>query len=170
MNTEGMTARQHATILAEYLREGRTVKEFCDDYKVPTRYASGLILRFKIQHKFGRSRRFTDRMVQQWISLYNRGVSLQQIARRMGTTPAIVSGFLQAYEVHEYRQRMSAVDFELDPQVYKAASTEAADYWIKRSPKFYKYWKNEIEEIEREARRAQTASADGQVLEIHLQA
>ena len=161
MNTEGMTARQHATILAEYLGEGKTVKEFCEDYKVATRYASGVILRFKIQHKFGRSRRFTERMVHQWISLYNRGVSLQQIARRMGTTPAIVSGFLQAYEVHEYRQRLSSPDVQLDLQVYKSASREAADYWIKRSPKFYKYWKKEIEEIEREARGAQIAGADG---------
>ena len=146
MNTEGMTPRQHATILAEYLEEGKTVKEFCEDYKLATRYASGLILRFKIQHKFGRSRRFTERMVHQWISLYNRGVSLQQIARRMGTTPAIVSGFLQAYEVHEYRQRLSSPYVQLDLQVYKSASREAADYWIKRSPKFYKYWKKEIEE------------------------
>jgi len=161
MNTEGMTARQHATILAEYLGEGKTVKEFCEDYKVATRYASGVILRFKIQHKFGRSRRFTERMVHQWISLYNRGVSLQQIARRMGTTPAIVSGFLQAYEVHEYRQRLSSPDVQLDLQVYKSASREAADYWIKRSPKFYKYWKKEIEEIEREARGAQIAGANG---------
>ena len=161
MNTEGMTPRQHATILAEYLGEDKTVKEFCEDYKVATRYASGLILRFKIQHKFGRSRRFTERMVHQWISLYNRGVSLQQIARRMGTTPAIVSGFLQAYEVHEYRQRLSCPDVQLDLQVYKSASREAADYWIKRSPKFYKYWKKEIEEIEREARGAQIAGADG---------
>jgi len=161
MNTEGMTPRQHATILVEYLEEDKTVKEFCEDYKVATRYASGLILRFKIQHKFGRSRRFTERMVHQWISLYNRGVSLQQIARRMGTTPAIVSGFLQAYEVHEYRQRLSSPDVQLDLQVYKSASREAADYWIKRSPKFYKYWKKEIEEIEREARGAQIASANG---------
>lgn len=161
MNTEGMTPRQHATILAEYLEEGKTVKEFCEDYKVATRYASGVILRFKIQHKFGRSRRFTERMVHQWISLYNRGVSLQQIARRMGTTPAIVSGFLQAYEVHEYRQRLSSPDVQLDLQVYKSASREAADYWIKRSPKFYKYWKKEIEEIEREARGAQIADANG---------
>ena len=161
MNTEGMTPRQHATILAEYLEEGKTVKEFCEDYKVATRYASGVILRFKIQHKFGRSRRFTERMVHQWISLYNRGVSLQQIARRMGTTPAIVSGFLQAYEVHEYRQRLSSPDVQLDLQVYKSASREAADYWIKRSPKFYKYWKKEIEEIEREARGAQIAGANG---------
>ena len=161
MNTEGMTPRQHATILVEYLEEDKTVKEFCEDYKVATRYASGLILRFKIQHKFGRSRRFTERMVQQWISLYNRGVSLQQIARRMGTTPAIVSGFLQAYEVHEYRQRLSSPDLQLDPQIYKQASREAADYWIKRSPKFYKYWKKEIEEIEREARGAQIAGANG---------
>ena len=161
MNTEGMTPRQHATILVEYLEEDKTVKEFCEDYKVATRYASGLILRFKIQHKFGRSRRFTERMVHQWISLYNRGVSLQQIARRMGTTPAIVSGFLQAYEVHEYRQRLSSPDVQLDLQVYKSASREAADYWIKRSPKFYKYWKKEIEEIEREARGAQIAGADG---------
>jgi transposase-like protein len=161
MNTEGMTPRQHATILAEYLEEGKTVKEFCEDYKIATRYASGLILRFKIQHKFGRSRRFTERMVHQWISLYNRGVSLQQIARRMGTTPAIVSGFLQAYEVHEYRQRLSSPDVQLDLQVYKSASREAADYWIKRSPKFYKYWKKEIEEIEREARGAQIAGANG---------
>jgi predicted transcriptional regulator len=161
MNTEGMTPRQHATILAEYLEEGKTVKEFCEDYKVAPRYASGVILRFKIRHKFGRSRRFTDRMVQQWISLYNRGVSLQQIARRMGTTTAIVSGFLQAYEVHEYRQRLSSPDVQLDLQVYKSASREAADYWIKRSPKFYKYWKKEIEEIEREARGAQIAGANG---------
>ena len=161
MNTEGMTPRQHATILVEYLEEDKTVKEFCEDYKVATRYASGLILRFKIQHKFGRSRRFTERMVHQWISLYNRGVSLQQIARRMGTTPAIVSGFLQAYEVHEYRQRLSSPDVQLDLQVYKSASREAADYWIKRSPKFYKYWKKEIEEIEREARGAQIAGANG---------
>ena len=161
MNTEGMTPRQHATILAKYLEEGKTVKEFCEDYKLATRYASGVILRFKIQHKFGRSRRFNERMVHQWISLYNRGVSLQQIARRMGTTPAIVSGFLQAYEVHEYRQRLSSPDLQLDPHVYKQASREAADYWIKRSPKFYKYWKKEIEEIEREARGAQIAGADG---------
>jgi len=161
MNTEDMTPRQHATILAEYLGEGKTVKEFCEDYKVATRYASGVILRFKIQHKFGRSRRFTERMVHQWISLYNRGVSLQQIARRMGTTPAIVSGFLQAYEVHEYRQRLSSPDVQLDLQVYKSASREAAEYWIKRSPKFYKYWKKEIEEIEREARGAQIAGANG---------
>jgi predicted transcriptional regulator len=161
MNTEGMTPRQHATILAEYLGEGKTVKEFSDDYGVGTRYASGLILRFKIQHKFGRSRRFTDRMVQQWISLYNRGTSLNQIAQRMGTTPAIVSGFLQAYEVHEYRQRLSSPDIQLDPQVYKSASREAAEYWVKRSPKFYKYWKKEIEEIEREARGAQIAGANG---------
>ena len=161
MNTEDMTPRQHATILVEYLEEGKTVKEFCEDYKVATRYASGVILRFKIQHKFGRSRRFTERMVHQWISLYNRGVSLQQIARRMGTTPAIVSGFLQAYEVHEYRQRLSSPDVQLDLQVYKSASREAADYWIKRSPKFYKYWKKEIEEIEREARGAQIAGANG---------
>jgi predicted transcriptional regulator len=161
MNTEGMTPRQHATILVEYLEEGKTVKEFCEDYKVATRYASGVILRFKIQHKFGRSRRFTERMVHQWISLYNRGVSLQQIARRMGTTPAIVSGFLQAYEVHEYRQRLSSSHVQLDLQVYKSASREAAEYWIKRSPKFYKYWKKEIEEIEREARGAQIAGADG---------
>ena len=161
MNTEEMTPRQHAAILAEYLEEGKTVREFCDDYKVATRYASGVILRFRIQHKFGRSRRFTDRMVQQWISLYNRGTSLNQIAQRMRTTPAIVSGFLQAYEVHEYRQRLSSPDVELDPQVYKSASREAAEYWIKRSPKFYKYWKKEIEEIEREARGAQIASANG---------
>jgi predicted transcriptional regulator len=161
MNTEGMTPRQHATILVEYLEEGKTVKEFCEDYKVATRYASGVILRFKIQHKFGRSRRFTERMVHQWISLYNRGVSLQQIARRMGTTPAIVSGFLQAYEVHEYRERLSSSHVQLDLQVYKSASREAAEYWIKRSPKFYKYWKKEIEEIEREARGAQIAGADG---------
>ena len=161
MNTEGMTPRQHATILAEYLGEDKTVKEFCEDYKLATRYASGLILRFKIQHKFGRSRRFTERMVHQWISLYNRGVSLQQIARRMGTTPAIVSGFLQAYEVHEYRERLSSSHVQLDLQVYKSASREAAEYWIKRSPKFYKYWKKEIEEIEREARGAQIAGANG---------
>ena len=160
MNTEGMTPRQHATILAEYLEEGKTVKEFCDDYKVAPRYASGVILRFKIQHKFGRSRRFNERMVNQWISLYNRGSSIRQIAMRMGTTPAIVSGFLQAYEVHEYRQRLSSPDVQLDPKVYKAASREAADYWIKRSPKFYKYWKKEIEEIEREARGAQIAGAN----------
>jgi len=100
-------------------------------------------------------------MVHQWISLYNRGISLQQIARRMGTTPAIVSGFLQAYEVHEYRERLSSSHVQLDLQVYKSASREAADYWIKRSPKFYKYWKKEIEEIEREARGAQIAGADG---------
>jgi len=160
MNTEGMTPRQHATILAEYLEEGKTVKEFCDDYQVAPRYASGVILRFKIQHKFGRSRRFNERMVHQWISLYNRGSSIRQIAIRMGTTPAIVSGFLQAYEVHEYRQRLSSPDVQLDPQVYKSASREAADYWIKRSPKFYKYWKKEIEEIEREARGAQIAGAN----------
>ena len=161
MNTEGMTPRQHATILVEYLEEDKTVKEFCEDYKVATRYASGLILRFKIQHKFGRSRRFTERMVHQWISLYNRGTSLQQIAKRMGTTPAIVSGFLQAYEVHEYRERLSSSHVQLDLQVYKSASREAAEYWIKRSPKFYKYWKKEIEEIEREARGAQITGANG---------
>ena len=161
MNTEDMTPRQHATILAEYLEEGKTVKEFCEDYKVATRYASGVILRFKIQHKFGRSRIYTERMVHQWISLYNRGISLQQIARRMGTTPAIVSGFLQAYEVHEYRERLSSSHVQLDLQVYKSASREAAEYWIKRSPKFYKYWKKEIEEIEREARGAQIAGANG---------
>ena len=161
MNTQDMTPRQHATIIAKYLEDGKTIKEFCDDYKVASRYASGVILRFKIQHKFGRSRRFTERMIHQWISLYNRGVSLQQIARRMGTTPAIVSGFLQAYEVHEYGHRLSSADVQLDPQVYKSASREAAEYWIKRSPKFYKYWKQEIEEIEREAGRTQTASPHG---------
>lgn len=161
MNTQDMTPRQHATIIAKYLEEGKTVKEFCEDYKVASRYASGVILRFKIQHKFGRSRIYTERMVHQWISLYNRGISLQQIARRMGTTPAIVSGFLQAYEVHEYRERLSSSHVQLDLQVYKSASREAADYWIKRSPKFYKYWKKEIEEIEREARGAQIAGADG---------
>ena len=160
MSTEGMTPKQHATILAKYLREGKTVKEFSNDYGVSPRYASAVILRFRIKHKLGRSRRFTECMVQQWISLYNRGFTLQKIARRMGTTPTIVSVFLQAYEVHEYRQRLSSPDLQFDPQMYKAASIEAADYWIKRSPTFYKYWKKEIEEIEREARRAQIASAN----------
>lgn len=161
MSKESMTARQHATILGEYLREGKTVKDFCREHGVRYRYASGLILRFKIPHNHIRSRRFTDRMIQGWIRDYKRGNTLNQIAAKACTTTTIVSAYLQAYEVHDYRARLPFVETEIDLHVYKAASREAAEYWSKRSPTFYKYWKKEIEDIEREARGAQIAGANG---------
>ena len=145
------TSTEYAEILQSYIDKGKQVKDFCKDYKLRPQYVAALIMRFNINNKKATRSNVTMKHVERWILQYQSGRNISWIAKRAKMSKSTISGYLTAFDVHTYDQcepdsrNMLERPTILDWNVYKIATTEAAEYWKDRCAKFHRYWIDEME-------------------------
>ena len=141
------TPEEYANILQSYIDKGKMIREFRADYNLSAQFVSGLILRFGINHDRAYTSKITKKHVRKWIEQYQTGRSVKWISDRAGVSNSCVTGYLQAYDVHSFRQMDTLPRLIIDHQAYKMASIEAAKYWKDRCAKFHRYWQDEVENM-----------------------
>ena len=141
------TPKEYADILKSYIKKGKMIREFRADYNLSAQFVSGLILRFDIKHERAYTSKITKKHVRKWIEQYQTGRSVKWISDRAGVSNSAVTGYLQAYDVHKFRQMDTLPRLIIDHHAYKIASIVAANYWKDRCDKFHRYWMDEVETI-----------------------